>query len=260
MNFNIYHSPKLNIQLTLIAQTIILKTEEIDKILDKYYGTVNPQIIDESKFFKEIILETSKEKLDEYFSIGRDVYDQLLEPIKKFLEDASLALSMYENTKEFISKITLEDIKNRKPIDGIPLDQFQRLLFIYAHSFLDAIVKIANTIFVMTKQNKTPFIPDDVREKLTILKDEFDNEFPHVRDIRHSWQHIEDRMRGKGQNEKNIESLMLVLSTLYNDNLTYTISDGTQHHITINLDTFKRAEYYVQQTFDSFKWVKGRNR
>ena len=260
MNLNIYHTPKLSIQLTLIAQTIILKTEEIDKILEKYYGNLNPHIIDESKFFNEIIFESSKEKLDEYFTIGRYVYNQLLDPIKKFLEDASLALSMYENTKEFNSKITLEDFKNRKPIDKIPLDQFQRLPFIYAHSFLDAVVKIANTIFVMTKQNKTPFIPDDVRYKLNIVKDEFDNEFPHVRDIRHSWQHIEARMRGKGQNEKNIESVILVLSTLFNDNLIYTISDGTQHHITINIDTFKRAEYYVQQTFDSFKWVQGRNR
>lgn len=260
MKFDIYHEPKLNIQLTLLAQTVILKTDEIKAILIKYYENVNIQIVNEGKLFQEIITETSEDKLKEYFRIGRDVYDQLLEPTQKFLNDVSLALCLYQNTNEFDAKIPLDDLKLRKPIDNIPLHQFQRLPFIYAHSFLDAIVKIANTMFVMTKQNKTPFIPDEVRQKLTILKDEFDAEFPHVRDIRHSWQHIEDRMRGKGQNERNLGSTMLVLSTLINHNLSYTIADGSVHSISISEKTFRRAEYYVQKTFDSFDWIKGRNR
>ena len=260
MNFNIYHEPNLNIPLTLLAQTVILKTDEIKGILNKYYGNDNVQITDEGKLFKEIISETSEDKLKEYFNVGRDVYDQLLEPTQKFLNDVSLALSLYQNTKDFDSKIPIEDLKIRKPIDKIPLHQFQRLPFIYAHSFLDAMVKIANTMFVMTKENKTPFIPDNVREKLLTLKDEFDAEFPHIRDIRHSWQHIEDRMRGKGQNEKNLGTKMLVLSTLFGDNLSYTISDGTTHSISISENTLRRAEYYVQRCFDSFEWIKGRNR
>jgi hypothetical protein len=115
-------------------------------------------------------------------------------------------------------------------------------------------------MFVMTRENKTPFIPNEVRQKLIILKDEFDFEFPHVRDIRHSWQHIEDRMRGKGQNKANLGSTMLVLLSLFGDNLSYTIADGTVHSISISENTFRQAEYYVQKTFDSFEWIKGRNR
>jgi hypothetical protein len=260
MKFNIYHQPNLNIQLTLLAQTIILKTDEINGILIKYYDTDDVQIIDEGKLFKEIIAETSENRLTEYFKIGRDVYDQLLEPIQNFLSDTSLALSLYQSTKEFYSKIPLDDLKIRKPIDNIPLHQFQRLPFIYAHSFLDAVVKIANTMFVMTRKDKTPFISDQVRQKLIILKDEFDNEFPHVRDIRHSWQHIEDRMRGKGQREANIDSTLLVLSSLVEDNLSYTIADGTVHSVSISENTFRRAESYVQKTFDCFEWIKGKSR
>lgn len=260
MNFNIYHEPKLNIRPTLLAQTVILKTDDIKNILNKHYGNDDVQIIDEAKLFKEIIAEKSEDKLKEYFKIGSDVYDQLLEPTQKFLNDVSLALSLYQNTKEFDANIPLEDLKVRKPIDNIPLHQFQRLPFIYAHSFLDAIVKIANTMFVMTRPNKTPYIPDDVRTKLIKLKDEFDAEFPYVRDIRHSWQHIEDRMRGKGQNESNLGSTMLVLSSLFGDNLSYTIADGSVHSIAITENTFRRAEYYVQSAFDSFDWIKGRTR
>jgi len=260
MNFNIYLEPNLNIQSTLLAQTVIFRTKKIKEILKKYYGNEDPQIIDEGKLFKEIIAETSEEQLKIYFSIGNDIYNQLLEPTQKFLDDVALALSLYLNTKEFDSKIPLEDLKIKKPIDNIPLHQFQRLPFIYAHSFLDAIVKIEKTLFVMTKEDKTPNIPDDVRMKLVQLKTEFDAEFPHVRDIRHSWQHIEDRMRGKGQNETNLGNTLLVLSSLFGDNLSYTISDGTVHSISISENTFRRAEYYVQNIFDSFEWIKGRNR
>lgn len=259
MNFHIYYEPKIDISPTLMAQTVILKTDEIKEILIKYYGTHDVQIINESKLFDQIIAETSKDQLNEYFKIGKDIYDRLLEPTQKFLNDISLALSLYQNVKDFDSKIPIDNIISRKPIDNLPLYQFQRLPFIFAHSFLDAVVKIAHTMFVMTKEDKTPYIPNGVREKIILLKEEFDNEFPHVRDVRHSWQHIEDRMRGKGQNEKRLESTLLVLSSLFEDNLTYTISNGTTHSIAITEYTFRRAEYYVQKCFDSFNWIKGRN-
>ena len=240
-----------------MAQTVILKTNKIKEILTKYYGSDEVKIIDEKKLFDEIILETSKEELDDFFKIGGDIYDLLLSPAQNFLNDVSLTLSMYQNVKDFSSKIPIEDLANRKPIDNIPLNQFQRLPFVYAHSFLDAVVKIANTMYVMTRKDKTPYIPENTRQKLINLKLEFDNEFPHVRDIRHSWQHIEDRMRGKGQNEKNLGTKLLILSNLFGDNLSYTIADGTSHSIAITENTLKRTEYYVQEIFNSFEWIEG---
>ena len=66
-------------------------------------------------------------------------------------------------------------------------------------------------------------------------------------------------MRGKGQNEANLGSKMLILSSLFGDNLSYTIADGTVHSISVSEKTFRRAEYYVQKTFDSFEWIRGRN-
>lgn len=258
MNYNIYHKPELNIEPTLLAQTVILKTNKIKEILFKYYGSDDVQIINERKLFDEIIEETSKEQLEEFLKIGGDIYDLLLSPTQNFLNDISLALSMYQNVKNFSKKIPIEDLAIRKPVDNIPLHQFQRLPFIYAHSFLDAVVKIANTIYVMTKEDKTPYIPKEIRQKLKTLKMEFDNEFPHVKNIRHYWQHIEDRMRGKGQNEKKLGTKLLILSSLFGDDLFYTISDGTTHSIAITENTFRRVEYYVQKTFNSFEWIKGK--
>jgi len=260
MNFNIYHKSNLVIQPTLLAQTIILRTDEVNEILNKFYGTTDVKIVDESKFFEEFISETSKEKLNEYFKTGNDIYNQLLQPTENFLNDASLALSLYHNTKEFDSTISIDDLKVRKPVDNIPLNQFQRLPFIYAHSFLDAVVKIRSAIFVMSKKKKTPFIPNEIRVKLISLKNEFDEEFPNIREVRHSWQHIEDRMRGKtfiNNKEVDIKGSLLVLSSLSGDNLTYTIADGSTQSISISEKTFRRAEYYVQSVFDSFKWVNG---
>jgi len=259
MQFNIYYDINLNIQPALSAQTIILKTDKINEILKKYYGTDKVTIFrqDEQALFELIKSETNKETLDQYLNQGQTINYDILTNLLNFLKDLSLALSLYLNSQKHVSEISIEDQKNRKPIGNIPFDQFHKLPMIYAHSFLDSIVKIANTMFVMTRENKTPLIPDSFRTKLSVLKDEFDVEFPNVRDIRHSWQHIEDRMRGKGQNERDLQTNLLVLSSLFNDQLTYTIADGTTQSILISENTFRRTEYYVQSVFDCFEWING---
>ncbi|GAA3769819.1 hypothetical protein [Flavobacterium ginsengiterrae] len=259
MKFDTYLTPNINIKNTLTATTLILKTDEIKEILKKYYQTDEVKIFrqDEQTLFEIIKSETSKEILDKYFNQGMAINCDILTHLINFLNDSVLALSLYLNSKKYLSEISIEDQMARKSIDNIPFDQFQKLPIIYAHSFLDSIVKIANTMFVMTRENKTPLIPDSMRAKLSVLKDEFDAEFPNVRDIRHSWQHIEDRMRGKGQNERDLQTNLLILSSLFNDDLTYTIADGTTQSILIGEHTFRRAEYYVQNVFDCFEWING---
>jgi hypothetical protein len=259
MQYNIYLNANLNIQPALTAKTIILKTDEIKEILKKHYQTDKIKISqqEEHTLFELIKSETNKETLEQYFDQGTAINLDILTHLLNFLNDLALALSLYFNSKKYISEISIEDQMHRKPIDSIPFDQFQKLPMIYAHSFLDSIVKIANTMFVMTRENKTPLIPSSFRTKLTALKDEFDVEFPNVRDIRNSWQHIEDRMRGKGQHESDLQTNLLILSSLFDDNLTYTIADGTTQSILIGEHTFRRAEYYVQSVFDCFEWING---
>lgn len=259
MKFETYFTPNLNIKPALTGSTIILKTEEIKEILKKNYGTDEVKISrsDESTLFEVIKSETNKETLYQYFNQGSEIDCDILTHLRNFLNDVALALSLYSNSTKFISEISIKDQMSRKPIGNIPFDQFQKLPIIYAHSFLDSIVKIANTINILTIEKKTPLIPDCFRTKLIDLKNEFDIEFPNVRYIRNSWQHIEDRMRGKDQKELNLQTNLLVLSSLFNDHLTYTIADGTTQSILISEDTFRRAEYYVQRVFECFEWING---
>lgn len=261
MKYGIYHPPTLEIKRALVANSIILKTPEINAILESFYGTRNPIISDEQELQRVISSSLGYVTLSQYYNNGQDIFDQLLEPLKKFLDDLALALSMYDNTSVALNSIPIEDLMRRTPIDNIPQHQFQKLPFIYAHSFLDATAKISSTLSLMVNNKKTPLIPDNMRHKIKIVKDEFDLLFPHVKSIRNSWQHIEDRVRGKGTNEKDLGGgVLLVLSSLLNNELTYTVVDGSTQSITINKTTFELIQSFVQKTFNCFDWIEGVSR
>jgi hypothetical protein len=242
------------------AGDTILKTEKIKSILKEYYNDENKviNIITERDNFYEIIREeTSKEEWLEMLKVGGEIRWNYLNQLESFTNDACLVLSLYDNSKQYINaKITIDDWRYRRDIGKIPLKQVERLPFIYGHSFLDVLVKISNVMFVLSDERKTPIIPNEFRGELRCIKNDFDASFPHLRNIRNSWQHIEDRMRGKKIGERDIGGRLLVLSSFMNDELSYTVADGSVQSLLVSLSTLRKAEGYVQRIFNCLDWVE----
>ena len=259
MDFKKYYSPKIEMNNTLLARTFVLKDKDLKQTLKHFYGDENPIISkhQESMLWKNISSKMGDKKLKEYFAIGYKLDVEIFSQLERFLMDLSLSISLYENITDYINEIPLMDKANRKSIGEIPFWEFDRIPFIYAHAFLDAIIKISNTIAVMSEEKKTPYIPIETRGKLIRIKEEFDKDFPKVRDIRNSWQHIEDRMRGKGRSEKKLNTKLLVLSTFIGNELTYTIVDGSVHSIPITIESFEKAKSYVSKAINAFEWIEG---
>lgn len=242
------------------AENYILRTPQIKLFLEQEFG-------DAMKAFSlseqtEVLRKLKNEFGDELTSnqqLSDKIVCDLLEKLERFLKDAALAYSLFINTKKQIDEMPIENRIPTKFVGKIPVNDYTiGIPQIFAHSFLDAMVKVSNTLRIMTEKNKTPYIEDETRRKIEIIYNEFNKTFPKIWDIRNSWQHIEDRMRGKGKSEKELNVKMLVLSTLSGDNLSYTVSDGEVHSIAINKDSLQKAEYFVQQTWNCFEWLQGK--
>lgn len=243
-----------------LAKNYILKTDEI-KIL------LNNLNIDYNKIFtfeeQDILVSNIKDSLgnEEYLKLLNTndmIIQDLLEQLENFLQDASLALSLYLSTINHIEKIPVMDKLPTKYIGKIPMiDYTIKIPKIFAHSYLDALVKISNTIRLMTNEYKTPYIEKSTRNEIESIYKDFNKVFPKIWDVRNSWQHIEDRMRGKDKYEKKLNSEMLVLSSLFGNKLSYTISGGEIHSIIIDQDSLFLANHFVQKVWNCFDWLEG---
>lgn len=242
------------------AENYILRTPQIKLFLEQEFG-------DSMKAFSlseqiEVLRKLKNEFGDELTSnqqLGDKIVYDLLKNLERFLKDAALAYSLFINTKKQIDEMPIENRIPTKFVGEIPVNEYTiGITQIFAHSFLDGMVKVSNTLRIMTEKKRTPYIEDATRQKIKLIYSEFNKTFPKIWDVRNSWQHIEDRMRGKGKFEKELNVKMLVLSTLSGDNLSYTVDEGQVHSIAITKDTLVKAEYFVQQTWNCFEWLQGK--
>jgi hypothetical protein len=259
MNVNNYIKVNLVKKNSLLGGDYIFKTPEINEFLIKNYGNENVtfNVIKSQEINKKLANHFGENYIKKVKDDSDKIYYELLVNLEKFLHDAVLAINLFVPIKKEIDDSLEEIYIKKKDINGIPPFDYLRIPSIYAHAFLDALVKISSTYKIMLDEKKTPYIHKTSRNKLKALKLDFENSFPKIWDVRNSWQHIEDRMRGKGKQEKNLETSQLVLSCLMDNNLTYTISDGSIHSIEISLDSYLKIEKFVQLFFDVFEWIEG---
>ncbi len=119
---------------------------------------------------------------------------------------------------------------------------------IYATSFvfsLDAISKLLNAL-------KLYLSPPDA---VLVLISEYETVFGHLKYIRDSLAHIEDRSRGVGKNKKEIPTNLISLGSFINETgLEVTASNGNLYRINLSDSTLLSAHRIIQGIINSYTW------
>jgi hypothetical protein len=140
-----------------------------------------------------------------------------------------------------------------------PEDYLQRLPFIHAHTVLYALDGVSKALGVLAKMSDLP-------EGVAAASEAFAEALPAVVQIRNSAHHVEDRARAKGPNERaiNLQPIdnnmiksaggALVLSSLNNNRLGYTLADGYYDEVEISESSVDAARQAVQTVLDALDW------
>jgi hypothetical protein len=118
---------------------------------------------------------------------------------------------------------------------------------IYATSFVISLDTIAKLLNVLRKY----LAPPNAALRL-ILK--YESTFGHLKHIRDSIAHIEDRGRGVDKNQKRILSNFLVLGAFNESCFEFTGSDGTLYGIEISEPTLMSAYEILQGIINVYYW------
>ena len=118
---------------------------------------------------------------------------------------------------------------------------------IYAKAFvyaLDGISKFLDRI----KKNLNP--PKSVEPLIT----EYKTHFGHLKHIRDSAAHIEDRGRGKDRNGNKLNTSVIALGCLNEKRYGFTGNDGKYYEIEISESTLHTAKDIIQKIINSYNW------
>jgi hypothetical protein len=119
---------------------------------------------------------------------------------------------------------------------------------LYAKAFvfaLDGIEKLLNRLVVMCNQ------PEEIKH----LHEEYKKLFGHLKHIRDSAIHIEDRGRGKTRKQESLDTHIIVLGSFIERRYTFTGEDGRQYEIEISESTLKTAKSIIQEIINSYSWT-----
>jgi hypothetical protein len=146
---------------------------------------------------------------------------------------------------------------------AVPREFEHNLPFIYARAFLSALDAFEKLLGVLAKER-------DVPGEVATLHAQMTEDFPHLRGVRNSIQHIEDRSRGlgAGKNPKPLdlkpianslvnapEGGVLALNCLINSRYGSTMADGHYGEVDVSAESMKRLQKILVRVLHSFKWV-----
>ena len=133
-------------------------------------------------------------------------------------------------------------------------------VFLHAHSFLYSVDEIGKFLEILANTEGAP-------ERARTAAKRFDVDLPQVREIRNSAAHKEDRQRGPGPRKKPISQQpideygisapgggVMVMSTLYNQTLVYTVADGRTVGLDVTVATLEVVRDIIQELLNAFPW------
>lgn len=145
---------------------------------------------------------------------------------------------------------------------GVPREFEHNLPFIYARAFLYALDAFDKFLGVLSKEANVP-------EQVVKFHAQIAEEFPHLRGVRNTAQHLEDRARGLGAG-KNPQPLdlkpitnslinapgggVLALNCLNGSRYGSTMSDGHYGEIDVSPESMQRLQKIFEGVLQSFKW------
>lgn len=118
---------------------------------------------------------------------------------------------------------------------------------IYAKAFVFALDGINKLLFKICKYLNPP-------ETIEKLITEYENNFGHLKHIRDSAIHIEDRGRGKTRHEEPLNTSIIILGSFIDRRFGFTGADGKQYEIEISDATLQTAKEILQKVINSYTW------
>lgn len=145
-------------------------------------------------------------------------------------------------------------VRAKKAELGIaPRLYIHKMPFIHAHSFVYAVDSFGKFLDEICEYEIVP-------KELANYRDEFNNRLSAVRKIRNSALHIEDRLRryaswkDKKQGKRMKVDGFLGLSNLENNDLCYTIDDGSYQRVSISIKTLLVLVEVANRVLAAFPW------
>jgi hypothetical protein len=143
-----------------------------------------------------------------------------------------------------------------------PKEFEHNLSFIYARSFLYALDAFEKFLGVLAKEPGVPGQLADIHKRMEVA-------FPHLRGVRNTAHHLEDRARGlgAGQNPKPLDLKpitnnfvsapsggVLILNSLNGSRYGSTMSDGHYGEIDVSPESMQHLQKILEEVLQSFQW------
>ena len=120
---------------------------------------------------------------------------------------------------------------------------------IYAKAFVFALDGIGKLIIGLCNSLHPP-------AEIRTLRDEYKNHFGHLKHIRDSAIHIEDRGRGKTRNDEPLNASIIILGSCIDNRYSFTGENGKQYEIEISNRTLLEAKDIIQKIISSYTWIQ----
>jgi hypothetical protein len=118
---------------------------------------------------------------------------------------------------------------------------------IYATSFIVSLDAISKLLEALKKYLRPP---DTV---ITFIS-EYESAFGHLKHIRDSMAHIEDRGRGVDKYQRRIPTYFLILGAFIEGRFGFTASDGKYYEIELSESTLFSAQQIIQKIINAYGW------
>ena len=119
---------------------------------------------------------------------------------------------------------------------------------LYAKTFVFALNGIDN---LLNRLVVTLSPPEEIKD----LYKKYKRLFGHLKHIRDSAIHIEDRGRGKTRKQEPLDTHIIVLGGFIERRYTFTGEDGKHYEIEISESTLKTAKAIIQDIINSYSWM-----
>jgi hypothetical protein len=150
---------------------------------------------------------------------------------------------------------------------NLPRSYTHALVTIYAHAVVYALDGIEKSLCQLAR---VPCLAEAARARITAAHQAFTAALPAVRAVRDSAHHREDRARGMGRNDRELDYQpiaheainapaghnVLIMSALSGNSLGYTTSDGHYREVEISHASVKVAQAAIQQAIEALQWKR----
>lgn len=200
-----------------------------------------------------------RESSDDFINQRQDDFQR--RSIIEAQELQELGVQPYKDYEKVRAEVDARLRKEKWSNGVVPLNHRRRFVFLYAQSFLYALDTIEKFLKVLSEENGAPEIIKELHAKVG-------DDFPNLKGVRNSAQHLEARARGldAGRSPRPLKLQpvdngfvvapqgALMLGNLFDTKLGYTMANGHHGEVDISEESMSKITSILQEVFNSFTW------